>query len=291
VASLDRRGILKGCCTAAGLCLFERKAKAQQTSRFHCATIEPPIRRSGGGFQNFSSSARQATLSPFAAERLRNEFDFTPFGVASANDRWLPQDGLTPKGKVTLGVNFLNGSKKDREDCARAASDWLQGGAEAYLAFAWDMPAEQSQIRVRFGSGGNWSRIGRDARSSTNLTDPTLNISLFTDYIIRHEFGHALGLRHEHQHPVKDGKINWNERKVISDMENQIPPWSEQQTRDNILNRFGENTRCIGSPDPNWTSIMIYEVPPEWTRDGFSTRPAAEITKSDRLCVRGLYAL
>lgn len=70
-------------------------------------------------------------------------------------------------------------------------------------------------IRVRFGSGGSWSRIGRiDAGASAE----TMNIDLGTidagsdfGWVVRHEFGHALGLRHEHQNPAAscDDEIDW----------------------------------------------------------------------------------
>jgi hypothetical protein len=171
----------------------------------------------------------------------------------------------------------------------RAASDWLRNGVEANLDFSWNVPVGGARIRVRFGPGGNWSRIGRNALSVTDTAQPTMNIEQNIDYILKHEFGHALGLRHEHQHP--GGTIQWNEASVIAAMANQNPPWTAEYTRENIFTRFDENTRCIGDPNLNPNSLMMYPIPREWTTNGFSSNPSSKIEDRDLMCVRGLYSL
>lgn len=53
--------------------------------------------------------------------------------------------------------------------------------------------------------GGCWSKVGKDARSVVDKTQPTMNLDLkgqnpdFQEYLVIHEFGHSLGLEHEHQ--------------------------------------------------------------------------------------------
>ena len=46
----------------------------------------------------------------------------------------------------------------------------------------------------------------------TNLTGQTADE---LNYAIRHKFGHALGLNHEHQPP--DHTVKWNVKKVVED--------------------------------------------------------------------------
>jgi hypothetical protein len=271
------------------MCAEPKGSAAQQGPRFQCLTVDPPRQSSMSSLQTFGSQGNQSAVTDFAAQRLSTEYGFSAFGVASARDRWLARDGLTPSGKVTLGVGFLNGSDAEREACIRAASDWLRNGVEANLDFAWNVPVSGARIRVRFGPGGNWSMVGRNALSATDQAQPTMNIADTVDYVLKHEFGHALGLRHEHQHP--GGAIQWNEAFVIAAMSAQNPPWTAAYTRANIFSRFDQDTKCIGDPDPNYSSLMMYPVPSEWTLNGFSATPATIITDRDLRCVRGLYSL
>ena len=56
-------------------------------------------------------------------------------------------------------------------------------------------------ILLSLASGGSWSRIG----SRAQRIDPSMVLNLgvggndYKKHIVRHEFGHALGLGHEHQ--------------------------------------------------------------------------------------------
>jgi len=68
-----------------------------------------------------------------------------------------------------------------------------------------------AQIRVGFNEAGYWSLVGNDSnnasivapgRASLNLHG--FNVQRTPDFagVILHEFGHALGFEHEHQHPT-----------------------------------------------------------------------------------------
>ena len=58
---------------------------------------------------------------------------------------------------------------------------------------------------VLIGKQGSWSRVGIAARKVTNTNEPTMVLNLRgltaadQKSMVFHEFGHALGLDHEHQ--------------------------------------------------------------------------------------------
>ncbi len=73
-----------------------------------------------------------------------------------------------------------------------------------------------------------------------------------------HEFGHALGLVHEHQHPTNN--IPWN-RPAVYDYyyRTQNPPWTPGQVDFNIFARYSAGETSFSQYDPS--SIMHYAIP------------------------------
>lgn len=51
--------------------------------------------------------------------------------------------------------------------------------------------------------------------------------------VVLHEFGQALGLEHEHQHPV--GGVTWKREVVESDLMSAQQPWTRKQIESNIF--------------------------------------------------------
>ena len=61
-------------------------------------------------------------------------------------------------------------------------------------------------MHAMFGTGGTcWSNVGRQAKAVQDISEPTMILSLkgldpkMQKFLVMHEFGHALGLFHEHQ--------------------------------------------------------------------------------------------
>ncbi|EFL91245.1 hypothetical protein REG_1855 [Candidatus Regiella insecticola LSR1] len=101
-----------------------------------------------------------------------------------------------------------------------------------------------------------------------------------------HEFGHALGLLHEHFNPT--GGIQWNKPVVFAyyrDMFN----WTDAQTEYNLFNKYAENKTQYTVYDPK--SIMSYYIPKEHTLNGYSVDDPSELSATDKKFIASVYPL
>jgi hypothetical protein len=273
-----------------------KNAYANKLSCPICTTIEDsPEDKKVPIPDNEGFKFAKMSADPFEKFKFTNDdvsFRLTPKGVSFVKDRWTSLDGLTKGTQViTLGVTFLNGNDSQKDFVRLAAAAWTSPNILGpRLAFRFDVPQEVSQIRIEFGTGeGNWSYVGR-SNANIPVTKRTMSIDDLETYIVQHEFGHAICLQHEQQYPDPGG-IKWNEARVIADCRS-LYGWSEQKTRENIINKFkSPSAKCVGDPEFNPKSIMLYMIPPEWTLNGFSSGTNTEITNRDIQCVRGVYSL
>lgn len=191
---------------------------------------------------------------------------------------------ISPIGKTwmngsTLRVRFIGGTPAQKAN-AKAQAAWWE--AVANLKFVWD-DAPQAEIRIAFDSSdGAWSYVGTDAKGIP-FDQPTMNLGFEDGGTAAHEFGHAIGLAHEHQNP--SGGIQWNEAVVIREMAKSPNFWDEQTTRHNILRRYTADQINGTAFDPE--SIMLYFFPAEWTTNGIATKSNNVLSKVDKAFVAG----
>jgi hypothetical protein len=110
-----------------------------------------------------------------------------------------------------------------------------------------------------------------------------MNLGFLDGGTAAHEFGHAIGLAHEHQSP--QGGIVWNEAVVIREMAKSPNFWDADTTRHNILRKYAANQVNGTAFDPD--SIMLYFFPAEWTRNGVGTEANEVLSRLDREFVAG----
>ena len=104
-----------------------------------------------------------------------------------------------------LTVGLYGGSTYVRNKVMQYAKEWSKYANITFNFVTTGTP----QIRVTFTSGGSYSYLGTDALSRPSNTE-TMNFGWFNDSTsdtefsrtVIHEFGHALGMIHEHQHPL-----------------------------------------------------------------------------------------
>ncbi len=209
-------------------------------------------------------------------------------------DRVLPRDAMrpqstrrrrgrvraiAPRGKAwingtTLTVRFLGGSPNDQA-VAREQAGWWAKVANIKFDFNGSPNAD---IRISFDpTDGAWSYIGTDCRTIP-LNQATMNLGFLDGGTAAHEFGHAIGLAHEHQNPAVG--IQWNESVVIRQMAG--PRTSG--TRPPRATTSSGSTRSIRSTGR--TSIPIRSCCTSSPPPGRSTASVRRRTKSSRRWTR-----
>jgi hypothetical protein len=191
---------------------------------------------------------------------------------------------IAPIGKTwmngsTLRVRFIGGTPTQRAKVKEQAGWW---SAHANLKFEFN-DAPDAEIRITFDENdGAWSYIGTDCRNIP-LNEATMNLGFLDGGTVAHEFGHAIGLAHEHQNPA--GGIQWNEPVVVREMAKSPNFWDEATTRHNILRKYSLDQINGTAFDPK--SIMLYFFPPEWTLNGIGTRANEVLSEIDRQFIAG----
>lgn len=144
-------------------------------------------------------------------------------------------------------------------------------------------------IRISDDEGlkGNWSYMGTDAKKRPKHL-PTLHLDRDDNskefrQTALHEFGHALGLGHEHQHPEHD--INWDKNAVYNGYVS--PDFSRERVHSNFFKLPTGSELLVTGYDPK--SVMHYRIHPGTTKDARSSSQNYSLSKGDKEIIRRLY--
>jgi hypothetical protein len=278
---LNRREFFAGACCLlhAGPAFAQTRRKPRRAPKFICAATPPD-------YAPASEPEPQEEVLDGKGRPFPRLFGST----MSRGERWLPEDGSTPQtGVITLNVHFMAGTAEQQYDVWQIASEWLRGGLEKKVRFVFGTSRSRSPIRIAFDPEKPCSsEVGREALKIARY-EATMNLSEVTRRSILHEFGHVLGLRHEHHHP--DAPIRWNKGAVVEDLKKNYgkPNYDWQKyAEEEIFVKFTESHSCNGSSfDPD--SIMVYPFDKSWTLDGFGTKKNENISRGDRNCLARMY--
>jgi hypothetical protein len=214
-------------------------------------------------------------------------------------DRYLPHESIVPAMSLdpraralvffrklwpngsTLRVRFLEGTQ-EQQRLALEQGRWWCDFANLRLV---PSDATNAEIRVSFDpSDGAWSYIGTDC-SSIPTDQPTMNLGFQDGGTSAHEFGHAIGMGHEHQNP--QGGLLWNEPEVIRDLSGPPNSWTVEQIRSNVLQKYDANQIHGTAFDAD--SIMLYAFPSRWTTNGVGTHSNDVLSVQDRAFMAATY--
>lgn len=167
-----------------------------------------------------------------------------------------------------LRVRFLDIPQLTRR-VMEAATSWTRY-ANLTLRVVSSGPAE---IRVTFRGAGNWSALGTDAlvtalypHDGPTMCLPELPVAFSSqrvDHLVRHEFGHALGLRHEDARRPAGLR-----RQVVA---------------------RGRSTVLAATPELDVRSVMLYAEPASRPPDGPPLPENPTLSPGDKELARRAY--
>ena len=205
----------------------------------------------------------------------------------SAGTRGLADNYYLWENGATIYVRFLSGSATLQEQIKTIAKEWEKYGNIRFL-FVSSGP---SNIRVNLDSkGGHNSLIGILANQS-DPEEKTMNLDTtdFKSYAamrrtVLHEFGHSLGLLHEHYSPIAG--IPWNRELVYKELA-QSQGWDKQTVDVNLFQQYKITYTNGTSYDKK--SIMHYPVLARWTTNNYAVPWNNDLSDGDKALIDLLY--
>lgn len=225
-----------------------------------CSTIERSVR---GDFHKNSSDSTKAR------------------GLADNYFLWDP-------GTV-IKVKFLSGSKPLQEKVKTIAKEW-----EKYANLKFDfITLGKADIRIFIGNdNGHNSYIGTVARSidpdseTMNLDSADINNdAAFLKKVVLHEFGHAIGLLHEHSSPISG--IKWDKENMYKRYARM--GWSKEDVDFQVFSTYKKSYTNGTKYDSK--SIMHYPINPGETLDGYTIDWNMKLSPGDIELIKALYPM
>lgn len=197
--------------------------------------------------------------------------------------------GLLWETGKELTVSFMDGeSALLMERVKHYAGKWSE-----YCGIGFRWVVGRGDIRITFRGNGSWSYLGKECLNVPEH-EPTMCFGWLTEgsleqeieRVVLHEFGHALGLIHEHQNP--EGGIDWNKQAVYDFYAGSPNYWSKEEVDVNVLSTYDRDLIRATSYDP--LSIMNYPIPVEFVNNpSHACEWNLTLSETDKVFIGQLY--
>jgi hypothetical protein len=188
-----------------------------------------------------------------------------------------------------ITASFLDGDPGLQARVRKVAQSWSQ-----YVNVKFQFSdGPNADIRISFSQGpGSWSLVGTQCRTAP-VGSVTMNYGwlkpesddLEVQRVVLHEFGHALGLIHEHQNPA--GGIQWNKPVVYAYLQGPPNNWTPEKVDRNMFQLYQEDLTVHTKVDAQ--SIMMYAIPAQFTLDGYSAGINTTLSDIDKSFMSEMY--
>jgi hypothetical protein len=212
------------------------------------------------------------------------------YHLDSADKRGLADNYFLWDNGKTIYIKFLSGSPELQDKIQSIAKQWEQ---YANLHFVF-VTFGAAQIRIKLDDkGGCNSSVGTQALNVA-IDEKTINFDTtwFTNNATQmyrtviHEFGHAIGLLHEHFSPVSG--IDWN-KDYVYDYCKRTQGWDKETVDFNLFQQYKLTYTNGTSYDRK--SIMHYPILPGFAKNGYVVDWNNQLSDGDIALIKALYPM
>ncbi|KAK6980655.1 ZnMc domain-containing protein [Favolaschia claudopus] len=232
---------------------------------------------------SFIAQWKTCGLAPSSALLQQSQNNSTTAATSASHAVVTRLDQLWDAGS-TVTYSFLGGTANQQAKVDKVVLEWLP-----YANLNFPRVNQGGTIRIAFdASSGSWSWVGTlnrgipsyDTTMNLGWINNDTNISADDRAVILHEFGHVLGLLHEHQSPARSGTLHLDENAVYAYYA-MTQGWNKAMIKSQIIDVYDTNDVSNYSA-LDMKSIMMYFMPAAMDKERIEIKPNYVLSELDK---------